>query len=437
MTTTPPDTEPHLLAGLLDAYKEPAVLLDERYRIVAANAAYRALYGGDGAVLGRHCYEVSHRQAVPCDLTGENCPLQTCRAYGEPQRVLHVHHTPRGDEHVDVELRPLRNERGEIRYFIELMQPSRVGSTRPDEGGLVGRSPAFNRMLGLVERAAPSDVTVLLLGETGTGKEVVAQALHALSPRAGGPFVPVECSGLTDTLFESQLFGHEKGAFTGAVSLKRGLVEAARGGTLFLDEVGDIPLNMQVKLLRLLESGTFRRVGGIEPLKADFRLICATNRDLKALMARGEFREDLYYRISTFPIELPPLRQRHGDLPLLVETLLARLAPGRPIKMDPRAMALLERYAFPGNIRELRNILERAVLLADGEHILPAHLPHELAGQAPTEAAAAEILPLAEVERRYLARVVAAYRGQKRELAQKLGLSERTLYRKLRSLHLD
>lgn len=246
----------------------------------------------------------------------------------------------------------------------------------------------------------------------------------------------VECAGLTDTLFESELFGHERGAFTGATSLKVGLVEAARGGTLFLDELGDIPLGMQVKLLRLLETGTFRRVGGIEPQKADFRLVCATHRDLEALVRAGEFREDLYYRISVFPIHLPTLRERREDLSLLAEALLARIPSARDKRLGRDALAMLRDYPFPGNIRELRNLLERASLLADDREIEARHLalgPHQTR-QENLCPESGEIIPLDDLEGRYLRQVSARYRGERRELARLLGVSERTLYRKLEGL---
>lgn len=296
---------------------------------------------------------------------------------GDPQRALHVHFTPRGEEHVEVETRPIRGDGGKIMYVVEILRPVRVASATSDPHGLVGRGAAFRRMLELVQRVAGSDTAVLLLGESGTGKEAVAQAIHAASGRAQAPFVPVECSGLTESLFESELFGYEKGAFTGAQQRKIGLIEAAQGGTVFLDEVGDIPLSLQVKLLRLLETRTFRRVGSVEATSADFRLICATHRDLKAMVAAGDFRQDLYYRISAFPIPIPPLRERGSDLTLLIETLLQRIAPGRRLTLDAAAMACLQRYAFPGNVRELRNILERASLLTDSDTILPEHLPEE------------------------------------------------------------
>jgi DNA-binding NtrC family response regulator len=427
------------LAAVLDGYSAPSILVDPAYRILAANRAYRELYGAGRRLWHQHCHVVSHGSPVPCDQAGEHCPLQASGERGEPQRVLHVHHTPHGDEHVDVETRPIRNSDGEIVYFVEILRHVGIASASPEERGLVGRSPTFNRMLGLIQRVAASEAAVLLLGESGTGKEMVAQAVHTASARAQRPFVPVDCSGLTESLFESELFGHEKGAFTGAHVRKVGLVEAAHGGTLFLDEIGDIPLPLQVKLLRLLETGTYRRVGSVAAEHADFRLVCATHQDLKSMVENGEFRQDLYYRISAFPITLPALRERKEDLALLVETLLQRIGRRRRLSVDPAAMTCLASYAFPGNIRELRNFLERAALLVDGDTITPAHLPEECRsteteelGDEVTEQE--EILPLDVVEQRYLERVVRHYSGDRRELAAKLGVSERTFYRKLSAL---
>lgn len=234
-----------------------------------------------------------------------------------------------------------------------------------------------------------------------------------------------------------ELFGHEKGAFTGAHVRKAGLVAAARGGTLFLDEIGDIPLSLQVKLLRLLETGTYRRVGSAEPEQADFRLICATHQPLKTMMEEGAFRKDLYYRVNTFPIRVPALRERKEDLPLLVEALLRRLGLHSKLSLSEDALECLRSYDFPGNIRELRNILERASLMADGSTILGSHLPEECrcGGQAVPEPdpRADDVVPLDEIERRYLRRVVARFPGDKRQLANMLGVSERTLYRKIRA----
>jgi DNA-binding NtrC family response regulator len=338
---------------------------------------------------------------------------------------------------VDVELVPIHDEDGQIAYFVETLQRLNEGlDGRVRVQGMVGRSPAFTRMLEYLNRAAPAMTPVLLLGESGTGKELAAQALHDLSPRHNMPFVPVDCSGMTESLFESELFGYEKGAFTGANQRKIGLVEAAAGGTLFLDELGDIPLNLQVKLLRLLETGTFRRVGGIETLRADFRLVAATHRGVKLMVEEGSFRRDLYYRISAFPIHLPALRERREDLPLLVERLLARLAPDRPLRLSRAALAWLMAYDFPGNIRELRNLLERAVLLTDGDEIGPEHFLAEQSLVQPgvaVDQGEADIVPLEAAEGRYIAWALAQVGGDKRVLAQRLGISERTLYRKLRS----
>ena len=424
---------PRELVTFLDSLPEPRILVDTHYRILAANPAYVREFGARKDMVGRTCYEVSHHFDKPCDQCGETCPLQTALKTGQPGRVLHLHHTPRGEEHVDVELVPIQDEFGRVAYFVETMFPLSNKLVDSARGvGMVGRSPAFNAMLELLNRAAPAMTPVLLLGESGTGKELAAQALHDLSPRHGKPFVPVDCSGMTESLFESELFGYEKGAFTGANQRKIGLVEAAAGGTLFLDELGDIPLSLQVKLLRLLETGTFRRVGGVETLRADFRLVAATHRGVKNMVEAGTFRRDLYYRISAFPIHLPALRERREDLPVLIESLLLRLAPERRLRLAPNAYERLLNYGFPGNIRELRNILERAVLLADGDTIGPEHLPEDLAPMpsAPSNRQG-DVVPLDQAERRYVRWALEALNGDKKALAHALGISERTLYRKL------
>ncbi|MBK6742176.1 MAG: sigma 54-interacting transcriptional regulator [Hydrogenophilales bacterium] len=425
---------PSELESLMEAMPEPRIVVDMDYRILATNRAYRREYGDAQKLIGRTCYEVSHHFVQPCDQCGESCPRQGALKTGQPSRVLHLHHTPNGEEHVDVELIPIKDGQGQIRYFMETMNPLREFGMASGAQGMVGRSHAYNRMLELINRAAPAMTAVLLLGESGTGKELAAHALHSLSPRASKPFVPVDCSGMTESLFESELFGYEKGAFTGANQRKIGLVEAAGGGTLFLDELGDIPLSLQVKLLRLLETGTFRRVGGVETLRADFRLVAATHRGLKQMVEAGSFRRDLYYRISAFPIHLPALRERRDDLPLLIDTLLRRLAPERAIQVGKTALTCLMAYPFPGNIRELRNVLERAVLLADGNLIDTQHLPDDLISSAPPSQPkehVGEIVPLEEAERRYVRWALEQTQGDKKVLAERLGVSERTLYRKL------
>ena len=428
------------ITAVLNCIEEPAIALDTDYRILAANEAYRQTYGDGSPLHGRFCYEVSHHYSVPCDQAGESCPMLNCLGSGQAQRVLHLHHTPRGEEHVDVMTRPVRDEQGRINYVIEVMREISSASSHASPEGMVGRAPAFNRMLELVQRVAPADTAVLLQGESGTGKELVARAVHEASPRADRPFVVVECSGLTESLFESELFGHERGAFTGAHARRIGLVESAAGGTLFLDEVGDIPLSLQVKLLRLLETGTYRRVGGTEQKQADFRLITATHRDLEAMVESGNFRRDLYYRLGVFPIPLPALRERRQDLPLLIESLLSRIAPERQLQLSETALECLASYPFPGNIRELRNILERAALLTDDSRITPEHLPDHCCDGSPGSGLrspedADSILPLEVIEQHYLAHVSARFKGDRDTLARKLGISKRTLFRKLQQLN--
>ncbi len=429
---------------LLECLSEPAILLSQNYQIFAANAAYRHHYhyGKEDLLEHHYCYEVSHHYKVPCDQAGESCPLKATLETKQPQRVLHLHHTPHGESHVNIQILPIYNDKDEIIYLLEIMRCTKIASTQAQRQCLVGRSQAFNRMLALVSRVAPAETSVLLLGESGTGKELVAQAIHAASNRAQGHFIPVDCSGLSESLFESEMFGHEKGAFTGAHTRKQGLVEAAQGGTLFLDEVGDIPLSLQVKLLRLLETGIYRRVGSVEPQQADFRVICATHRHLKKMVSIGEFRKDLYYRISTFPILLPALRERRDDLPLLIESQLQRISPKRHLSVHPQALQMLQRFEFHGNVRELRNILERASLLADGNLILPEHLHEEcmdeecidLVEKTEPKPVLPVLMPLREVERQYLQWVVQYFKGDNKTLAKKLGVSERTLYRKWRTL---
>lgn len=433
------------LVSYLEGLPEPHILFDRQYRILAANAAYRRQFSPQSSVVGRTCYEVSHHFSVPCDEAGESCPLARSRESGQRERVLHLHHTPQGESYVNIELVPLRDASGEQAYFIEKMEPLRVAQGQPAAQGLIGRSPAFQRMLELVARVGPSQASVLLLGESGTGKELVAQAVHEASPRAANPLVVVDCASLPETLFESELFGHERGAFTGANTSKAGLVEAASGGTLFLDEVGDIPLPMQVKLLRLLESGTYRRVGSTDLRRTDVRVVSATHRDLKAMVADGRFREDLYYRLSTFPIHLPALRDRVEDIALLAVSLLARVAPQRRMSLSKAALALLQRHTYPGNVRELRNVLERATLLADGASIEPVHIEQALASDGPASSpqatraqpvqpAPASDASLRSIERAALRAQLEAHRGSRADLARKLGISERSLYRKLREI---
>ena len=418
------------LVSYLEHDLQPSIVLDTDYNILAANAAYQRQFGVEGrAHVGAKCFRVSHQFAVPCDQAGEHCPMRKAHESRLPERVLHIHHTPRGPEHVDVELRPLLDEQGAVVGYVERLNTVTVASAQPQHQGLVGRSALFKEALSALQRAAPSPIPVLLQGESGTGKELFARALHEGSPRSGGPLVVVDCTGLTETLLESELFGYEKGAFTGALQRKIGLAEAAHGGTLFLDEIGEVPLAMQVKLLRLIESGSFRPVGSLRTVHSDFRLVCATHKPLKDMVAAGSFRQDLFYRISAFPIRLPALRERSDDLPLLIDSLLQRLAPAVVPRIDPPAMKALGLHDWPGNIRELRNVLERARLFTDDGVIRLSDLPAELRRET---AAAPRQHGRNELEQ--LAHALAMFDGSRSELAKNLGMSERTLYRRLQAL---
>jgi DNA-binding NtrC family response regulator len=260
---------------------------------------------------------------------------------------------------------------------------------------IIGRSPAMAQVFELVKKAARSEANILVLGESGTGKELVARAIHANSPRASRAFVPVDCASLPEHLLESELFGHEKGAFTGAVRSKPGLMEVAHRGTLFLDEIGELPMPLQVKLLRALQERQIRRVGGTALVDVDVRVVSATNLDLRDTVARGQFREELYYRVNVIAIRLPPLRERDGDVPLLVQAFLRRYGGDRVTAIDEAALTELEAYGWPGNVRELQNVIERACALADGSTIGRLDLPDQVLHPTPraTATATGETLP--------------------------------------------
>ena len=319
--------------------------------------------------------------------------------------------------------------------------------------GIIGQSRSLTNVLDRVKLVGPATTTVLLQGETGTGKELFAQALHQNSPRARKPFVAVHCAALPANLLESELFGHEKGAFTGASDKRIGRFEAAKGGTLFLDEVGEIDASTQVKLLRFLETKTFERVGSIEPIEVDVRLVCATNRDLKALSQSGEFREDLYYRLDVVKIELPPLRDRTEDIPLLLDHFLQHFAKEnnfQPVQLSPQAMAILQAYPWPGNIRELRNFCENLVVLKQGgmvneydldpRFLHPTPIPKQDstskeigAPETPlyTPPSGTASLSKEENEKRLLRNALVQAKGNRTEASRLLGISRRTLHRKL------
>ena len=319
------------------------------------------------------------------------------------------------------ERRQLRKENQQLKAVMRRSQ------TTTD---IVGKSAAMHEMFRLIERAAPTDKAILIQGESGTGKELVAKALHRASARANNPMVVINCAALPESLLESELFGHEKGAFTGAVATKQGLFEVADGGTLFIDEIGELAGSLQAKLLRVLEDGSMRRVGSLKERRVDVRLLAATNRDMETEVAAGRFRQDLYYRINVMSLELPPVRQRRGDIPLLVQHML-----GAEWTIEPAAMQALEAYHWPGNIRQLFNSLDRAQIMADDQCIRLVDLPREIVNAPRTDP---EVLRsaegtdnLAHVQRSHVQEVLARERGNKARAAKVLGINRRSLYRLL------
>jgi len=316
--------------------------------------------------------------------------------------------------------------------------------------GFVGTSPAMQDLYKRIGQAARTNAVVLIEGETGTGKELTARALHAFSRRADGPFAAVNCGALSESLLESELFGHVRGSFTGAVNDKAGRFEAAHGGTLFLDEIGELPLHSQVKLLRALDSGVIERVGSVTPIRVDVRIVAATNRDLQAEVTAGRFRADLFFRLAVLRLDLPPLRERKEDIPALAERFLAEFAPGNAPRLSREAEALLVGHDWPGNVRELRNAMAQAAAVCAGGLILPSHLPVFAPTQnrtaSPLEAFLDQIesrggdlhaRAIAELETRLIERALATVDGNRSLAAERLGLHRNTLRRKLRELGLD
>jgi DNA-binding NtrC family response regulator len=311
----------------------------------------------------------------------------------------------------------LRRENVRLRALLERSQP---------RSEMIGQSAAMQEVFRLIERAGPSDKAILIQGESGTGKELVARALHRSSLRADKPMVVINCAALPESLLESELFGHEKGAFTGAVAAKAGLFETADGGTVFIDEIGEMPTSLQAKLLRVLEDGSLRRVGSLKERRVNVRLLAATNRDMAQAVQQGVFREDLYYRINVMSLELPPLRERSGDIPLLVSHLL-----GPDWKIEDQALRLIEGFHWPGNVRQLSNAIERAKIMADDYLVRVRDLPREVVQQREHTAppASASFDELAYLERSKVIEVLRRERGNKTRAAHTLGIDRRKLYR--------
>ena len=326
-------------------------------------------------------------------------------------------------------------------------EPEEVGDEPLGFEGILGRHPSMEAIFEVIRRVAPTDATVLITGDSGTGKELVATALHRLSPRASGRFVPVHCGAIPEELLESEMFGHERGAFTGAVASRLGRFKLADHGTIFLDEIGEMSPKLQVKLLRVLEDGRFEPVGSVGTQQVDVRIIAATNRTLDEAVAAKQFREDLFYRLCVVPIEMPPLRRRREDIPLLVRGVLGQLAAKGLPRFDvaPAALEVLARHSWPGNVRELRNLLEQMVVLGRPEHVIEVHdlPPHVVAAQASGEASAA--MPwqfgaagidfyreMEAIEDRIIAQALRLSGGNKKEAARLLRVNRTTLLEKLK-----
>jgi DNA-binding NtrC family response regulator len=420
--------------------------VDREFRILHASSLLDRLIGAGAAdsVVGRPAADLLGAELFGASGTLRQLLLAGERREGWRSTLTVADGQPRL---VSLTAAPFRSDPGAVCdprvAYIIVLRPAEEdsASVATPFPGLIGRSLAMDRIFRLIENLEHSEATVLLTGESGTGKELVARAIHSRSPRRGGPFVAVNCGALPGELLESELFGHVRGAFTGAVKERSGRFELAAGGTLFLDEVGDLPLPLQVKLLRVLQERTFERVGESQTRRSDARIVAATNVDLHRAVPAGRFREDLYYRLRVVPIEIPPLRERREDIEPLATYLLARVAArqGRALRLSPDALRALLRYHWPGNTRELENALEYAVAVCKGQTILPEDLPVEVQAE-PVE----PVLPASpstrepgslDVDR--LRQALEANRWRRADTARALGVSRATLWRRMREAGLQ
>lgn len=449
------------LASLVNSHEKPFVVIDRDYRILAVNEAYELEYGvsSENAV-GKMCYQISHGNEHPCSVEGEDCPHEQVFGKGEAKVCAHIHcDADHRMHHVKVSAFPLKGSNNELFLGECIEKISSMDAHLPGGERMVGDSPEFVACINQLNIAASSDAPVLLLGETGTGKELAGEFIHQHSSRSDKPFQIIDSTVFTESLFESEMFGHVNGAYTGSVGEKQGLFELADGGTIFLDEVGDLPLSQQAKLLRVLESGEYRRVGGKKTRKVDVRIICATNRHLWESVISGEFREDLYYRIACLNIRLPSLRDRLEDVPVLAKTLLDGInrSMHSSYRLMPDASQHLKKYKYPGNVRELRNILFIAATRSHNLSIDAAlidnvinNLPNcvnadEAMSREPVPVASEKPLPvetneqvtLKDLEAKHISDLLDQHHGNRKKAAEVLGISERTMYRKLKLLGLN
>ena len=446
------------MQSLADLYTQPFVVIGQDLRVRLVNRAFEETYGVSREdAVGRACHEFLHAGAArpcPCGPDGGHCPFREVFAGVKCQVSASTYVDADGTERlVRIQGHPLRTSSGEI-MLGELIQADEPAASGPKPGApeadaeprMVGGSGVFRQVLGRLRLAAASAAPVLLEGATGTGKELAACYIHRHSERAGGPFVTLDCTTLGEDLFESEVFGHERGSFTGSVGEREGLFERAHGGTLFLDEIGEMPLPLQAKLLRALENGDFRRVGSNVTQRADVRIVCASNRDLRDTSG---FRQDLYFRVACIRVRMPALAERAEDIPALARELLLRIGTSaqRTYRLAPEALAVLQGHRFPGNIRELRNALWVAAVHSDDGYISAHQINMALqaepvvygsiASGAPgspplPQSTTAVGLSLRDVEARHMRDLLHTHNGNRRAVASALKVSERTLYRKLR-----
>jgi PAS domain S-box-containing protein len=431
--------------AVLDSLAEGVLTVDRDGRVTSLNRTAQRLLGCAGDVSDLATC------ALPAGLAGPGSPLHETLTTGRAvrNRELALDDGRGRSVTVNVHSGPLRSEAGEtmgavctLRDLGEIERLVDERRQRDPSLGVIGKHPRMRDVFDLIAMIKDSDSTVLIQGESGTGKGLLAQALHRASPRHARPFVKVSCAALPEALLESELFGHERGAFTGAIRERKGRFELADQGTIFLDEIGDLSPTVQVKLLRVLQEQEFERVGGTSTLRVDVRVIAATHRDLQRLMAEGKFREDLFYRLDVIPIHVPPLRERRSDIPLLVEHLLDRFASagkGNATTVSPRTMAILMDHPWPGNVRELENVLEHAIVCSRGNVIEPEALPRALlvppaprGDPAPRSRGAAA--PSDEAEAARIRRALDACRWNRRRAAAQLGFDRTTLWRRMRRL---
>ncbi len=431
-----------LISAVFTSMGRHLLCLDENFRVLHASSSMRELLGGEtfGPLEGRPVADL-----IGKDLFGHDAPLRDALLSGERREGWRaLLHTAQGIRPLAITAAPLTDEAGQAcdpraRYIVMILPAEdehfAAGAGPAVLSGLIARSTAMSRIFHLVENLQSSDAPVLLTGERGTGKEVVARAIHEHSPRRRGPFVTVNCAALPPELLDSELFGHVRGAFVGAVRDRVGRFELAAQGTIFLDEVNEIPLAIQTKLLRVLQEHTYERVGETQTRVTDARMIAATNVDLRDAVARGTFREDLYYRLRTVPIEIPPLRARREDIEPLARLLLRRVGElhGRHLRFAPEVIRLFLTYSWPGNVQELETAIEYAVAVTKGPVIQPEDVPVELNGQAVVPPAA-EAAVLSESQQ--LRTALESHRWRREETARALGISRATLWRRMREFGL-